>query len=266
MTTEPAWPVDRRRAGAYRGSMRGVWIAGTLLSVVACGGKGPPPADPIGSTGDPSGETGGPPAPTDSLVTPQTVCDRIFELRDSDCELTANYSLTRDECIEDFRRSLEDRGPDAEQATVAGARCLIDNGSCDAIGQCLASLTDPDVHSASPTQLRTCADTATYAPVGVSPQEFLRRKGTGIRRFSQAQSTKDQPVEVCGIPAQMEWLLAMTCDDGSRPFRSYDHAHSSRAGNVGPGGRCGSIVDLYEVPCPEGTYQVFIDAYVCPEP
>ena len=27
-----------------------------------------------------------------------------------------------------------------------------------------------------------------------------------------------------------------------------------------------SIIDLYEVPCPEGTYAIYIDAYVCPVP
>jgi hypothetical protein len=61
----------------------------------------------------------------------------------------------------------------------------------------------------------------------------------------------------------MEWMLSLTCDDGSRPFRGFDHAHAARVGNVGKGGSCGSIVDLYEVPCPEGTYKIFIDAYVC---
>ena len=69
----------------------------------------------------------------------------------------------------------------------------------------------------------------------------------------------------CGIPAEMEWLLSVTCSDGSRPFPDYDHAHAARVGNVGPGGKCGSIIDLYEVPCPEGTYKIFIDAYVCPQ-
>mgnify|MGYP000184427269 CR=1 FL=1 len=40
-------------------------------------------------------------------------------------------------------------------------------------------------------------------------------------------------------------------------------AHASRAGNVGPGGRCDSIIDRYEVPCAEKTYAVYVDSYVC---
>jgi hypothetical protein len=69
---------------------------------------------------------------------------------------------------------------------------------------------------------------------------------------------------MCGIPAENDWLESLTCDDGSKPF---GNAEEVRAGNVGPGGRCGSIVDQYVVKCPGGkTYPIFIDAYVCPKP
>lgn len=72
---------------------------------------------------------------------------------------------------------------------------------------------------------------------------------------------------MCRIPSEMAWLLDMSCDDGSNPYGgSYERAHASRVGNRGEGGRCGSIIDLYEVPCPEATYAIYMDAYVCPLP
>jgi hypothetical protein len=192
--------------------------------------------------------------------TPDSICTRIFELKDQGCGLTSGYGLSPDECRDDFARSLDDRGPEARQANLALGRCLIDEPTCDAADACVARISEP--HRAQET--RTCEDRGTYAPVGYSAADFARRKGATTERFSQHASTKESPIEVCGIPNQMEWLTRMTCDDGSQPFRGRDHAHAARAGNVGPGGRCGSIVDLYEVPCPEGTYAIFIDAYVCP--
>lgn len=104
-----------------------------------------------------------------------------------------------------------------------------------------------------------------YGPVRVSPEEWQGRKGAGVTRFSQAASTKGEPVEVCGIRNEMTWLLAATCDDGSNPFGGFEEAHAARVGNVGAGGRCSSIIDLYEVPCPEATYEIYMDAYVCAE-
>lgn len=87
----------------------------------------------------------------------------------------------------------------------------------------------------------------------------------GTQRFSALSTTKEQPVEVCEVQGQLVWLTQVQCDDGSNPYRSMSEAHNSRAGNVGPGGRCGSIVDLYMVPCPEKTYEVYMDLYVCPK-
>jgi hypothetical protein len=194
---------------------------------------------------------------------PEVVCQRIYELRDGGCGFAQGYDLTPDECQENYRRSFEERGPEAAEATRRFSRCLLDNGSCDAIEQCVVQLDGGD--EGRP-QFRTCDQTDVYAPVGVNASEWANRKGAKITRFSQHASTKEDPIEVCGIPSQMEWLLSLTCDDGSQPFRSYEHAHASRAGNVGAGGYCGSIIDLYEVPCPEGTHQIFIDAYLCEAP
>jgi hypothetical protein len=101
-------------------------------------------------------------------------------------------------------------------------------------------------------------------PIIVTATQYARRHAATATRYSAVASTKEQPAEVCGIGAGVELLLSLTCDDGTNPFGGdFSKAHSSRAGNVGSGGRCGSIVDKYVVPCPEATYDIYIDSYIC---
>ena len=62
----------------------------------------------------------------------------------------------------------------------------------------------------------------------------------------------------------MPRLAFLKCNDGSRPFKGdANAAHDSRRGNVGPGGRCGRIIDVYIAHCPEGDYEVFGEMYFC---
>ena len=100
--------------------------------------------------------------------------------------------------------------------------------------------------------------------VYVTAQQFERRYGATAEKFSEVQSTVEKPVEVCGIPEELEFLTRLRCDDGSNPYPDGRAAHFSRRGSVGLGGRCGSLIDLYPVPCPEKTYEVYIDVYICP--
>jgi len=252
-------------AGAWRRA--GLLVAAAALA--ACGGHKtggstiPDAPDPIGDGTTGAVGDGGDGARAE--VTPAALCDRIFELQAARCSLVDGYDLDRAGCIADYTRSLEDRGPDARAATEIAGRCLLDNDGCGAVTACFEKLAD-DANNGAPEQYRSCGQTDVYAPVGLSRADWDKRKGASVRRFSQARSTKDDPVAVCGIPAEMTWLMAATCDDGNNPFASRDHAHAARVGNVGPGGACGSIIDLYEVPCPEGTYGIYMDAYVCPVP
>jgi hypothetical protein len=69
---------------------------------------------------------------------------------------------------------------------------------------------------------------------------------------------------MCTVREENRWLESLACDDGSHPVRN---AEMVRQGNVGEGGRCGSIIDQYVPECPGGKkYPIFIDAYVCPTP
>ncbi|MCP4807784.1 MAG: hypothetical protein GY913_09615 [Proteobacteria bacterium] len=82
-------------------------------------------------------------------------------------------------------------------------------------------------------------------------------------RFSELNTTLAKPVEVCSVNGQLETLLRLTCDDGTNPFPDGQTAHAARNGSLGGGGQCDSIIDLYVVTCPEATYEVHMDMYVC---
>ncbi len=109
----------------------------------------------------------------------------------------------------------------------------------------------------------TCTKPEQFGPVIVTEDQYARRRGARAARFSDEPTTLQQPIEECAVIGSLRRLLSLVCDDGSNPFRAPEAAHGSRAGNLGPGGRCGSVVDLYKVPCPEKTYDVHIDMYVC---
>ena len=108
--------------------------------------------------------------------------------------------------------------------------------------------------------------------VYLTAQQFETRYGASAEKFAEVQSTLERPVEVCGVDLELEFLTRLRCADGSNPYgdlRSDPYGAllatlDSRRGSFGPGGRCGSIIDLYDVPCPEKTYEVYIDFYICP--
>ncbi|HTJ44051.1 MAG TPA: hypothetical protein VL463_18220 [Kofleriaceae bacterium] len=241
------------------------WVS-VVIAIAACGPSSKPPASPSPpppSASSPTPPSTNPAAAGDTPVDATQACDRIFSLKSQGCEDLQSYDLTRDECIENMRRSLEDRGADARQAATKIGRCFMGSDPCDQTMKCvneaLAAMGVPEK-----TPLRTCSQSDVYGAVGYPRADWDQRKGAHASHFSEVPSTKDAPIEVCGIPDEGVWLAAMKCDDGSNPFHSPDAAEPARVGNVGPGGRCGAIVDLYEVACPEKTYEVYIDAYVCP--
>lgn len=80
-------------------------------------------------------------------------------------------------------------------------------------------------------------------------------------------NTKDSPVLRCGPLDSYKYVASeFKCKDGSNPFHG-DQAlgRNSRIGNVGANQQ-GHIVDLYEVPCPEGPKRVYVDMYGCGDP
>jgi hypothetical protein len=102
-----------------------------------------------------------------------------------------------------------------------------------------------------------------YGPYMLTAEQAASRYGLAATKFTDAPTTKDKAIEVCGIPAQQAWLMNTTCADGSKAFASRAEVPGSRRGNVGEGGRCGAIIDLYIAKCPEKQYEVHIDMYMC---
>jgi hypothetical protein len=98
----------------------------------------------------------------------------------------------------------------------------------------------------------------------VPPEIYEKRGGAGVAKFSALTTSQATPLEECGLRVILERLASLTCDGGEQPFGGdLSKAHMSRAGNVGEGGRCGSILDHYEIPCPEKQYDVYADMYFC---
>ena len=97
-----------------------------------------------------------------------------------------------------------------------------------------------------------------FGPVELREDQVALRRGTGVQKLSDLATTRETPIEVCSPAGQRAWLGAVTCAGGEKP------TGAQRSGSVGPGGTCGSIIDLYMVGCPEKQYEVFMDMYMCP--
>lgn len=136
-------------------------------------------------------------------------------------------------------------------------------GAPETAGEIVA---DPPPAEGEPAPAIECAPPpGGYGAMTVMREIYDTRTGARATKFSELRSTQQRPLEECGIDIVLDRLATLTCDDGSNPFGgNRATAHDSRAGNMGPGGRCGSIIDLYEVTCPEGSYQVYADMYFCP--
>lgn len=115
--------------------------------------------------------------------------------------------------------------------------------------------------TATPVVCRTKGD---FGPVAVSARAYDTRIGVAALKFSALSTTKQRPLEECGISAVVQRLAILRCDDDKNPFGGdRGDAHASRVGSVGPGGRCDAIIDEYQIRCPEAVYTVFADSYYC---
>lgn len=217
----------------------------------------------------PASASPSPPPKAQHAAFVETFCERIAKLA-SECKAFAKTELVGDTCTTETNALLADKHSNSQG--MALIRCVVKSNGCDDALQCLKlSLEDPDPDDpdADDAALRACndasSDSALHA-VGIPRSEWARRNGAGVAAYRATRSTKAAPIEMCGISAANHWLTTLRCDDGSEPVRSEREAESVRTGNVGPGGRCGSIIDRYAIPCPEASYEIFVDAYICPRP
>jgi hypothetical protein len=102
-----------------------------------------------------------------------------------------------------------------------------------------------------------------FGPYKLTAEQAARRPGAGVSAVASLATTKAAPAEVCGVGGENQLLARLTCADGSRAYKGRGAVEPSRRGNVGSGGRCHTIIDLYAVPCPEKVYEVYLDMYQC---
>lgn len=213
-------------------------------------GKGPPPPPP----------TTAPPVAV--KVTPELACTKVDDYVKQQCgAFGRTLNPTHDQCLASFQPRGND--PREERYRQRVMHCMVDDTSCDAVTNCLGDLSKPDLKN-----LRACEDTGAEGDaVGVSAADYAKRNGSSARTFPAVVSSPQHPVERCGIDDANEWLVSLSCPDGSKPLANHADAEGVRVGNIGPNGRCGSIVDHYRVDCggKDGATDVYIDAYVCPK-
>jgi hypothetical protein len=129
---------------------------------------------------------------------------------------------------------------------------------CEAAANCIVA----SQRNAPAPPPRACGERIA-APIFVDDETWANRRGAKTKRFADIKTTTAEPVEVCGIEGEIEWMSQVRCNDGSSPYRSAMEINESRDPGMTRGGRCDSILDSYTVKCPETTYQVYIDRYVC---
>ncbi|MDC0722769.1 hypothetical protein [Nannocystis bainbridge] len=126
---------------------------------------------------------------------------------------------------------------------------------------------------ASPFDLKTSSSGAFANPGGPRPGHDARagdRPRIGDVRAPETTapagppgSSKDRPIAACGTTGSYVAVADSECEDGTRPFDGdIPSGMKARRGNVGPN-KDGHVIDLYEVPCPEGAKKVFVDMYAC---
>ena len=234
-------------------------LLGCAVLSIACA-KERPPADPTVVAGPPPTDEGSPPPADDPLEGSPLAraCRAMAAVRgEPQCRDLEYLQMSETECFQGIAKERSGLSDAKREALDEALECLSQAGSCPQVVACWASLA-----VTAGTEERTCGDGA-FGPLALSAEDAAKRYGRDAKRFSAAPTTKELPIEVCGVKGELGWLVETTCDDGSRAFASPQEAHGSRTGSVGSGGRCGHVVDLYRVPCPEGPYDVYMDMYMC---
>jgi len=248
--------------------MRNRTAIAVVVFAAACGSTPRKPVEPDAPDEAPRDDRAAP----GGAVAADAVCAKIIELQQQGCAFLAEYDLEQAACVDDYEQSKVENPAETE----AVGRCFVDASTCDAVTACVDRVLagspeggedeGEDEHGVPKRMLplRACNEEG-YGAVGYPRAEWDKRRGAGAKTFGEVASSQSQPIEVCGVKGELEWLVSTACADGSNPYHGdKDAAHSSRTGSTGTGGRCNAILDVYEAKCPEKTYEVYMDMYVCP--
>jgi hypothetical protein len=259
-----AWGVSLLGSGwsCSSGGSRTPTVPGSILepkgsnTVSAAGADGSgasPDASLLGTPGrDPAAE------PEPFPLTATQACVRFAALTASNCDWTKRFPAEFAEpsvCEPSIETWIHPPAPQPSLAKLVNCWAL----DCDHANNCMILARN----AAPPRPARKCGEQGT-GPVLVDAATYAKRRGVNAKRFSDIATTVDQPIEVCGIDGEVAWMLAMRCNDGSTPYKSGTVVNTSRDPWFGEGGSCHSVLDRYTVACPEQTYQVHIDRYICP--
>ena len=185
-------------------------------------------------------------------------CVRFAALAATNCDWTKRFPAEFAEpavCETSIETWINPPAPQRSMAKMVNCWAL----DCDHANNCMILARN----AAPPPPARNCGEQGT-APIVVDAATYAKRRGVGVTRFADVKTTSAEPIEVCGIDGEVAWLLAARCNDGKAAFASSTVVQPSRDAWIGSGGRCESILDRYTVACPEQTYTMYIDRYICP--
>jgi hypothetical protein len=242
--------------------------------VLACGGKksndGTVPSSILDGKGeiDPHtsviSETEATPAASSTTqppLAPADACARVATLKGEGCAWAQRFPQEFSDpavCVRSLELWFSPQTAGHDELARSAACWALD---CDAAASCMIRVKS----SQPPPGPRECGTDGTGS-VYVDKATFAKRRGAEVRRFADIKTTEAEPVEVCGIDGEVAWMTRATCKGGTHPFPTPDSANEGRDSYMAKGGRCNSILDRYTVECPEETYTIHVDRYVCPTP
>jgi hypothetical protein len=94
-------------------------------------------------------------------------------------------------------------------------------------------------------------------PFVLDASQTMQRHGYAADNYIEVDSTKEKPIEVCGLEGVRKWIEAAKCPDGSAG------SQQGRVGSVGLGGRCNTMIEKFKVGCPDGSINMFFAVHFC---
>ncbi|HEY4239147.1 MAG TPA: hypothetical protein VGM88_05000 [Kofleriaceae bacterium] len=198
-----------------------------------------------------------------------TTCNRFLALQGEKCSpFDGRVHITWETCIQALGGDAAVLVPASNELRPM-AECAISTTECDPFVTCLQAHRDDLLKT-----FRPCNERDNPHPAGVTAAEYASHNGAALHLYRDVRSTKAAPIERCGVVDANAWLASLECIDGSHPLlapgdakRTNLNAERVRVGNVGEGGRCFGIIDLYRIGCPnEPDWDIYIDSYICPDP
>jgi hypothetical protein len=197
----------------------------------------------------------------------ENLVDSSGDLR---CEALDQDQFKPDNCASSFgklrKAATSFRGQLAFRALLV---MLADAHTCHEVSMSFQASLHLQYAPSSQVPTTNCARKDIFSPFILSKDEARARRGQNAIHFSDVPSSPAAPIEVCGVKGELAWLTRVTCKDGSQPWgKDFDRAHGARSGStkLQKLRRCpnqDAPLDVYKVPCPEQTYEIYMDLYEC---